>query len=195
MTFAVFWKYLKYVVRHKFYVAVLLVKEGLYWQAITHDLSKFRWFPFKTYANYFYGPKFSVSDGNYIKEVEGNSETGFSKPVTTLDKDFDYAWLLHQKVNLHHWQFWLLMEDSGKVKLIEMPEKYWKEMLCDWYGASIATGKSNFSNYKQATKRWYIAHREVIQLHENTRMSVEWQLDVVSQEPSHWDSTTFGSTF
>lgn len=163
-----YWKYFKYVVKHKFYVGYFLIKENLWKQALTHDLSKFRWFPFNTYAWYFYGPK----------EHEGESETGYSKPITTTDKDFDYAWLLHQKINPHHWQFWILLEDSGKVKLIDMPEKYWKEMICDWYGASIATGRSNINNYRANTKKWYLAHRDIIQLSEKTRKEVEWELDI-----------------
>ena len=161
-------KYLSYVIKHKFYVGVFLFNEGYYWQALTHDISKFRWFPFKTYANYFYGER----------EPEGDSETGYSKPITTIDKDFDMAWLLHQKINPHHWQFWILLEDDGGIKMIDMPKKYWKEMICDWYGASIATGKSNFSNYRSNTKRWYIAHRDIIKLSDQTRKEVDWELDV-----------------
>lgn len=126
-------------------------------------------FPFKTYARYFYGKK---------KYIEGNSSTGYYKPTSTEDANFDKAWLFHQKTQKHHWQFWILMEDDGGVKLLPMDECYWKEMLCDWYGASIATGKSNFSNYRENTKLWYINHMNIIQLNRFTRSMIEKELGV-----------------
>jgi hypothetical protein len=175
-----YYKYFCYVVKHKFYVGIFLWRKRFYWQALTHDISKLRWFPFKTYANYFYGER----------ETEGNSETGYSKPITTTDKDFDYAWLLHQKINPHHWQFWILLEDSGKVKLIDIPNKYIIEMICDWYGASIATGKSDWSNYKTNTKKWYLAHRDIIQMSSNSRRLLEWELEVWSDDVSDFEKET-----
>jgi hypothetical protein len=166
----VFWKYFKYVIRHKWHVGKFLWNRGAYLQALTHDMSKFKWFAFKTYAWYFYGPDHTV---------EGNSETGYSKPTTTLDADFDMAWLLHQKSNPHHWQFWMLFEDDGGIKIIDMPDKYRIEMLCDWYGASIATGKSNMKNYRKNTRDWYLAHRDIMQLGWMTRRQLEEDLGVL----------------
>src|SRR5574340_1016632 len=97
-------KYLWYVIRHKYYVGIMCFKMGLYWQGLMHDNHKFRWFPFVTYANHFYGGK----------EIKGNSATGYSKPTTDPDDpDFDLAWLYHQKSQRHHWQFFILKEDNG----------------------------------------------------------------------------------
>ncbi len=42
-------KYLRYIIKHKWYVARACFREGLWWAALTHDLSKFRpgeWFPY-----------------------------------------------------------------------------------------------------------------------------------------------------
>lgn len=164
-----YFKYLRYVIRHKFYVMIYCFKFGLYWQGLTHDLHKLRWFPFVTYANHFYGGK----------KVKGNSPTGYAKPTTDLDDPaFDLAWLYHQKSQRHHWQFFVLMEDDGGVKLMPMPDKYWKEMVVDWYGASIATGRSDRTNYKENTKQWYIAHKNIIQMNGFTRAMVEQELGV-----------------
>lgn len=161
-------KYLKYVIKHKFYVGYFCFQEGLYIRGIFHDMHKFRWFPFKAYANYFYGDK----------KVEGNSPTGYSKPIKTHDTDFDKAWLFHQKTQKHHWQFWILQEDDGNIKHIPMDEQYWKEMIVDWQGASIATGKSNFRTYKENTRDWYLAHKHIIQLNPYTRAQVEKTLGI-----------------
>ena len=106
-------KYAWYIIKHKWYVMIECFKVGLYWQGITHDLSKLlpdEWFP---YANYFYGFK-------------KRDETGYYKPTDTGDKAFDFAWLLHQKRNPHHWQWWILPEDDGGTKILEMPLKYKK---------------------------------------------------------------------
>ena len=40
------------------------------------------------------------------------------------DGSFDSAWLLHQKRNAHHWQYWVLLEDEGNTKALEMDDKY-----------------------------------------------------------------------
>lgn len=165
-------KYLWYVLRHKFYVGVFCIKMGLYAQGMWHDMHKLRRFPFIAYANHFYGNR----NG---RTLQGDSATGYSKPVKTDDLEFDRAWLFHQKTQKHHWQFWVLLEDSGNVKLLPMDECYWREMVADWYGASIATGVSTFKNYKENTKKWYIAHKDVIQLNGFTRSLVETELGVV----------------
>lgn len=107
------------------------------------------------YANFFYG-----------KEKLRNS-TGYYKPTDTGNKAFDFAWLLHQKINKHHWQWWVLPEDEGGVKVLEMEERYVKEMICDWWGASTTQG------YKGANLSWYNDNKDKMQLHPKTRAYVE----------------------
>jgi len=74
------WKYLVYLLRHKWWVILygrkLCVPFG---RLLAHDLSKFlpdEWFP---YANYFYG---------------------------SGDSRFQQAWKKHLVRNNHHWDFW-----------------------------------------------------------------------------------------
>ncbi len=162
-------KYFWYVIRHKYYVGIMCFKMGLYWQGLVHDNIKFTCFPFKAYANHFYSGK----------KIKGTSKTGYSKPTTDVDDpEFDLAWLYHQKSQRHHWQFFILKEDNGKEKILPMTEKYWKEMICDWYGASLATRISNISNYKENTKKWYLEHKGNIHLNPFTRLLVENELGV-----------------
>jgi hypothetical protein len=110
--------YFKYVVRHKWYVLLAALHiigksgdpKGLLAKALLHDLSKFRpseWFP---YAECFY------------------EEDGSKRYVES--QDFILAWNSHQKVNKHHWQYWLIMMDSGTWQALEMPEVYAYEMVC-----------------------------------------------------------------
>ena len=50
-----YWKYFKYVIRHKLFVFIECYKLGKIWRGITHDLSKFLPDEFIPYSRYFYG--------------------------------------------------------------------------------------------------------------------------------------------
>jgi len=151
-------KYGWYVVRHKWFVFVEACKLGIPWLGIIHDWSKFlpdEWIP---YANFFYGPKHIIRD-----------ETGYYKPTDTGDYSFDFAWFLHQKRNKHHWQWWVLPEDGGGFKILEMEEIYRVEMLADWRGAGMAQGTPN-------TLAWYSKHNKNMMLGDETRQWIESEL-------------------
>ena len=153
------WAYLKYVLRHKWYVGRECWRMGLYWQAFTHDLSKFGGYEYVSYAMTFYD-----SDG---------------KSRYQPDLYFDYAWLMHQHRNPHHWQHWVLREDSGAVKVLPMPTKYWKEMVADWYGAGRALGRvAAEGDHYSEVRSWYLANRDRILLNSSTRMYVEHEIGV-----------------
>lgn len=152
-------KYFVYVLRHRWYVFLECCKAGIVWQGIIHDLSKLLLSEFIPYANHFYGTNSSIS--------RGRNKTGYYKPTDTGDKDFDFAWLLHQKRNRHHWQWWILPEDEGGVKVLDMPLKYRKEMLCDWRGAGRAQGN------KTTPTVWYENNKNKMQLHRGTRTWIE----------------------
>lgn len=163
-------KYLKYVIKHKWFVMIECFKRGLYWRGIMHDMSKFKPDEFIPYANYFYG------NGGNIKK--GRDSTGYYKPTDTGDKAFDFAWLLHQKRNRHHWQWWVLPEDNGGVKVLEMTHEYKLEMLCDWIGAGKAQGKISPKNDPLAeTRIWWKANNHKMQLHHNIRRYFELLLN------------------
>lgn len=156
------WKYLVYLLRHKWYAFVECRKLGVPVLGLLHDLSKFRpdeWLP---YANWFYGPRYSD------QEVHQAMRVGVWLPYTSeLGNQFDYAWLHHQRRNKHHYQYWLLKEDSGALKPLKMPKRYVLEMIADWRAASRAiTGTDN-------TPAWYDEHADLIVLHPRTRYLVE----------------------
>ena len=134
-------KYLIYILKHKYYVGIECIKHGLFLQGITHDLSKFLPSEFFPYAEYFYG--------------KGNNKN-----------EFDLAWLLHQRRNKHHWEYWILHDRIelgwvGMAKPFEMPLKYAKEMFCDWVGAGKAMGKHSPKDdpYKEV-REWYEKNEE-----------------------------------
>ncbi len=128
---------------------------------MVHDLSKFLPDEFVSYAKHFYGPQ----------AKQWRDSTGYYKPTDTGDAAFDFAWLLHQKRNRHHWQWWILPEDEGGIKVLEMPAKYCLEMLADWTGAGLAQGKPD-------TKSWYLKNRVKMTLGKETRKWIESALAV-----------------
>jgi len=162
--FMKFFKYLRYLVKHKWYVMLECFHEGLFWRGVTHDLSKFLPDEFFPYMNYFYGKK----------SKEHIQKEGFCKPKVTNDEKFDFAWLLHQKRNKHHWQWWVLPEDNGRTKVLEMPYPYLQEMICDWIGAGKAQGFVSPPNDKYyETNIWYQHNKNRIILHEKSRARIE----------------------
>jgi len=154
-----YWKYLVYVLKHKWFVFLECYKVGLLWPGLVHDLSKFMLSEFFPYAEHFYG-----------KNRRIRNKSGYYKPTDTSDADFDFAWLLHQKRNRHHWQWWVLPEDAGGIVVLDMPLRYRKEMICDWKGAGKAQGHGN------DILSWYKANRSKMQLHKDTR---EWIEDYI----------------
>lgn len=128
------------------------VFDGLQFSQISlieaHDLSKWDEEEYSPYDNYFYG--------NRTKEVKD---------------EFDIAWLHHQHNNPHHWQYWLLMEESGKVRALEMPLEYILEMICDWW--SFSWKSDNLFEIFD----WYKKNGPKMTLHPTTRKTVEEILD------------------
>lgn len=170
-----FFKYLKYLFVHKWFVFVECAKMGMPIRGFVHDWSKFLPSEFIPYMRFFYG-KYPSTDPNSPNFVTGDGkfhlQSAGVKFEHEIEEDFDRAWLYHQRRNPHHWQYWVLMEDSGGVKVLKMPNRYMKEMLCDWHGAGRAiTGKKDTAN-------WYLANRHKIQLHPETRQWIEEQLGV-----------------
>lgn len=127
------WKYLRYLVSHKWYVAKECWKIGIYWHAISHDMSKFRPSEWGPYARYFYGQWPPMVDA--YRQCPGYP---YKWTKEGIDEAFDQAWLLHQKRNKHHWQYYVLLGDSDPIKALRMPDSVVKQMACDWEGASKA---------------------------------------------------------
>lgn len=146
-------QYASYVLRHKWYVFRAAWKLGIPWRGLVHDWSKFlpsEWFP---YARYFYGRKLDKDSKGYMHQPG-------------VDEAFDLAWLLHQHRNPHHWQFWMLTQDSDPYKILPMPEAVVREMVADWTGAGLAQGKPDIL-------AWYEANKNKMKLHPDTRKRVE----------------------
>ena len=148
-------QYMEYVERHKMFVLEEAIKLGVEERGKLHDNSKYLPDEFDPYAQYFYG--------GYERD---------NKPPHIQDA-LDLAWLLHQKRNDHHWQWWVLREDSGVTKVLPMSDGARREMLADWRGAGRA-----ILGDKADTKAWYLKNRDNIILHPHTQAWIEQQLGI-----------------
>ena len=149
-----YFKYLKYVLKHKWYVMLECFKIGLIGHGIRHDLSKFYPEEFIPYANFF------------GKIKQRRRKGGYYKPVDTGNKSFDYAWLLHQSRNRHHWQWWVVPE-AGVLYPKAINKSNLKEMVCDWIGASKAQG------HGISIVQWWKDNNSKMTFHLNTRKKLE----------------------
>lgn len=151
------WLYLKYVLRHKWYVFLACLGYGLVWRGIKHDWSKFlpsEWFPYK---QFFYGNGMTREEASAI---------GYNFPCSEeVEMAFEKAWNHHQKFNDHHWQYWVRLGDDGTTLPLFMPDVSRKEMIADWMGAGKALGKPK-------TWEWYEKSKGNMQLHPETRIWV-----------------------
>lgn len=163
---SIYLKYLRYVIRHKWFVFVECCKVGMPWRGLVHDLSKFRLSEFVPYARYFYGDY-----PEWARMQSGRKETYFGLTKESVADAFDKAWLLHQHRNPHHWQFWVLQNDNDGRYPLRMPWVYVFEMVCDWKGCGRALGKPD-------TLAWYVQNRDDMVLNIYTRDHVERLLSV-----------------
>ena len=120
-----FFGHLKTVMTHRKWVRHYCFKAGLYWQGLTHDLSKYSPVEFRESVKYYQGNRSPI---DACKE----------------DKGFSQAWFHHKSHNKHHREFWTDNYDKG-TSCVPVPKKYAKEMLCDFLGAGRAYGGKNFT--------------------------------------------------
>ena len=146
-------EYLKYILKHKWYVFVECCRLGIPWCGLMHDMSKLLPSEFFAYREYFYG-----------------GWTFIPKPV---EDDFDFAWHWHLKRNKHHWQWWIIKFDNGGLKIFEMPIEYRKEMLADWIGAGKAI------HGKNEVIQWYADNKDNMALAPQTRAWIEKEIRYV----------------
>lgn len=151
-------KYLKYVLKHKWYVAVFGWKLGLpLWRIIKHDWSKFlpsEWFP---YVNFFYGKW----DKSYYTENPNKSK-------------FSVACNKHYHRNSHHWQHHLRIGNKGEINKLTIPDMDCVEMVADWAAAGYAiTGDRN------NIFEWYNENRDNIIMDDKSREIVELYIQML----------------
>lgn len=118
----------------------------------SHDASKTDKDEYNAYDEYFYG----------------------NRSFETCE-NFNKAWLMHIHKNPHHWQHWVLHNDDPNegIKLIEIPDEYIIEMICDWW--SFSWKQHNlFEIFK-----WYSERSNYMLIEENSKNKIEKILNII----------------
>ena len=142
-----FFGHLKTVHKHRKMVRKLCFKCGLYWQGLTHDLSKYSPTEFWNGVKYF--------TGTASPHVGERKEKGYSD-----------AWLHHHNRNKHHAEYWVDIVD-GKSAPAYMPFKYLAEMICDRIAASMIYLGDKYTD--AAPLEYYKSHMDENQFHPMTK--------------------------
>ena len=150
--------HLRTVNKHRSMVRKLCFKCGLYWQGLTHDLSKY------SPVEFWNGVKFYT--GTKSPHVGEREKYGYSK-----------AWLSHKGHNKHHGEYWQDIRSNGLTEPIEMPNKYFIEMICDRVAACMIYNGSNYDDSKPL--EYYMSHKDENQFHPDTRFELEYYLAMV----------------
>ncbi len=159
-----FWGHLKTVNSHRYKVMKLCFKMGLYWQGLTHDLSKYHPVEFMNGVKFF--------TGKASPHVGERAFFGYSK-----------AWLHHHNNNKHHVEYWTdISLDTGKANKIKVPTKYIAEMLCDRVAASQTYLKDKFTD--RAPLEYYLSHIDENEMHNDTRAQLEKLLCIMAESGS-----------
>ena len=157
------WAHFKTVTLHRRLVRRRCFRVGLYWQGLTHDLSKFSPTEFLVGCRYYQGNR---SPNNAERE----------------DRGYSSSWLHHKGRNKHHYEYWLdvSLKDGAKVTGMRMPERYVVEMLMDRLSASQVYQKENYTD--RSALEFYQRRSTAPLLHPDTRELLERLLTMVAEQ-------------
>ena len=158
------------ITEHKKLVAENCFKVGLYWQGITHDLSKYMPSEFLVGAKYYQGDR---SPNNAERE-----DIGYSS-----------AWLHHKGRNKHHYEYWIDYSSQNKGGItapVEMPTKYLVEMIMDRIAASKVYNKENYTD--DMPLKYFTRSIDTIPMHPNTKKALYGLLRMLAV---YGEDTTF----
>jgi len=159
--------HLKTVLHHKALVAEGCFQVGLYWQGLTHDLSKFSPTEFMSGVRYYQGGKQSPNNGERV--VKGYSD----------------AWIHHKGRNRHHYEYWsdysiqAVREKRYPVQPVQMPRRYVAEMLMDRIAASKTYLKDEYTDAEPL--KYYQNGKAGQLMHPQTAKELERMLKILKK--------------
>lgn len=107
------WKHFCTITKHRWAVRKGCFAVGLYWQGLTHDLSKYSPTEFLRGIQYYQGTR---SPNSREREVIG----------------YSMAWMHHKGRNKHHFEYWTDLNIQTRCYApVQMPRKYLTEMCMD----------------------------------------------------------------
>ena len=156
------WQHLKTINHHKWLVLQGCFRVGLYWQGLTHDLSKYAPVEFMAGAKYYQGTR---SPNTAEREDKGYSE----------------AWMHHKGRNRHHCEYWTDLNRETRVYApIPMPRKYLAEMVMDRRAACMTYQGKDYRD--DSALRYYERGLERNFMHEQTNRELQFLLTMLAEK-------------
>ena len=157
-----FWQHFMTVNKHRLLVMEGCFRVGLYWQGLTHDLSKYSPQEFLMGVKYYQGDR---SPNNAEREDKGYSE----------------SWMHHKGRNRHHYEYWTdLNLQTREYESVPMPRKYLVEMVMD-RRAACKTYQGN--QYTDASAFVYFDNsREKCRMHPQIRQELGFLLTMLKEK-------------
>ena len=152
----------KTITRHKWYVLQYCFRAGLYWQGLTHDLSKYSPTEFLVGAKYY--------QGNRRPNAAEREDKGYSE-----------AWMHHKGRNRHHYEYWTDMSRVTKnYESLPMPRKYLVEMIMDRRAACMVYQGDAYTD--RSAYDYFMTSRERELMHPDNRKELEFLLDMLAKK-------------
>ena len=153
------WQHFKTITHHRALVRKNCFKVGLYWQGLTHDLSKFTPTEFSVGARYFQGDR--SPNGAERREI------GYST-----------AWIHHKGRNRHHFEYWTDLDlKTDRYVAIPIPRKYLAEMIMDRRAACMTYKGDSYTDGSPLA--YHERSREKDLMHPETRRQLEFPLTML----------------
>ncbi len=155
-------KHYKTITKHRHEVIQNCFRAGIGFQGLFHDLSKYNPIEFIPGVLYYQGDR---SPNELERET-----IGYSK-----------AWLHHKGRNKHHYEHWNDYNTKTKrMEGIEMPTKYFVEMVCDRIAASKIYYGEDYRN--DAPLKYFLGRKDGMLINENTKRELEKVLVMLAEQ-------------
>ena len=156
------WQHFKTITRHRRLVRQGCFKVGLYWQGLTHDLSKYSPTEFRSGIRYYQGTR---SPNTAEREEKGYSE----------------AWMHHKGRNRHHYEYWNdLSLETRRYEYMPMPRKYLVEMVMDRRAACMVYQGENY--HPSSALEYLVNSRERVLMNPQTERELRHILTMLAEE-------------
>lgn len=156
------WRHFCTVNRHRWLVRQGCFRVGLYWQGLTHDLSKYSPTEFLIGAKFYQGTR---SPNAAERDLFGYST----------------AWMHHKGRNRHHYEYWTDMNPVTKqYESVPMPRKYLAEMVMDRRAACKVYEGEKYDD--GSALRYFEKSRERVLMNETTRRELGYLLTMLRDQ-------------
>ncbi len=153
------WQHFWTITRHRHAVLAGCFRVGLYYQGLTHDLSKYSPVEFWNGAKYFQGTR---SPNTAERE----------------DRGYSLAWMHHKGRNRHHFEYWTDLDLATKrYAPVPMPRRYLVEMVMDRRAACLIYQGKNYTD--ASALEYFLRSKDRIEMHPQTQRELEYILTML----------------